>query len=105
MGGKLKIKAMAIRNQLLQRTEAYWNNADPILPKGEPGYITGTPKHKIGDGSSRWSALTMYGDATSLIKGEFANNTAALAGNLVGGDLYSIPIAADKALVAVVINQ
>lgn len=37
------------------------------------------------------------------IKGQYTNNTTAKAGGLKVGDIYSIPIAADRSILAVVV--
>ena len=52
---------MAYRILLRRDSSVNWNEANPILLEGEPGYETDTGKMKIGDGSSNWDALDYYG--------------------------------------------
>lgn len=52
------------------------------------------------DENGRVTAAT--NGAAFEVKGEYANNTAAIAGGLSEGDIYSIPIASDNSLLAVV---
>lgn len=46
-----------IRLQFKRADEEYWNDTDPVLEPGEPGYNTNTKFFKIGDGVSTWSEL------------------------------------------------
>ena len=41
-------------------TEAEWTTANPVLLKGEVGFVEGTSpvKFKVGDGTKTWSALS-----------------------------------------------
>jgi hypothetical protein len=52
---------MAYRILLRRDSSVNWDEANPVLLEGEPGYETDTGKMKIGDGSSTWSALDYYG--------------------------------------------
>lgn len=46
--------------RMIQRrdTAANWSSANPVLEAGEFGYDTTNKTIKIGDGSTRWNALT-----------------------------------------------
>lgn len=48
-------------------TEAEWTTANPVLLKGEIGFVEGTSpvKFKVGDGTKTWSALG-WGQPTTL---------------------------------------
>jgi len=48
-------------------TEAEWTTANPVLLKGEVGFVEGTSpvKFKVGDGTKTWSALG-WGQPTTL---------------------------------------
>ena len=43
--------------QLKRADEQYWNDTNPILETGEPGYNTDKKSFKIGDGETNWSNL------------------------------------------------
>ena len=43
--------------QLKRASQQYWNDTDPILETGEPGYNTDNKSFKIGDGQTAWSKL------------------------------------------------
>ncbi len=45
-------------------TAQQWNTANPILAAGEIGFETDTGAFKIGNGSSTWSALKYFTDAS-----------------------------------------
>ena len=49
---------MANRIQLRRDTTANWNNIDPVLADGEPGYDIVTNELRIGNGSNVWSELS-----------------------------------------------
>ena len=55
------------KHQQRHDTEANWTSKDPVLLDGEMGFVTGTQKYKIGDGTSKWSALAYH---TSLTDSE-----------------------------------
>ena len=59
-------------------TQAQWTAANPILAAGEIGFETDTSKFKMGNGSSTWSALQYFANASEL---------AAIVGGLSGIDL------------------
>lgn len=64
-------KILNVRIQNKYDTEANWKAKDPVLLKGEQAFTsdgTNAGKHKIGDGTSKWSALS-YAKA-SLSKGD-----------------------------------
>ena len=53
---------MADKIQYRRDTLAQWKSVNPTLSEGEIGYITDKPGHfKIGDGSSKWNELPIYG--------------------------------------------
>ncbi|TIC81959.1 hypothetical protein [Nocardioides sp. GY 10127] len=47
-------------------TTRRWNRVNPVLAQGEPGLDVRTRVLKIGDGKSRWKALTGYLDADAV---------------------------------------
>jgi hypothetical protein len=55
---------MATRMQQRRGTAAQWTSANPILAAGEIGFETDTGAFKIGNGSSTWSALKYFTDAS-----------------------------------------
>jgi len=55
---------MATRMQQRRGTAQQWNTANPILAAGEIGFETDTGAFKIGNGSSTWSALKYFTDAS-----------------------------------------
>lgn len=57
---------MSVRIQIKRDTAANWTTNDPTLLEGELGYETDTGKFKIGDGSSLWSALSYFEDASDI---------------------------------------
>ena len=57
---------MATRMQQRRGTAAQWTAANPILAAGEIGFETDTSKFKMGNGSSTWSNLTYFANATEL---------------------------------------
>jgi len=44
--------------QIRRGTNSEWNNQNPILDTGEPGYDSTNKFFKIGDGSSTWTSLS-----------------------------------------------
>ena len=46
-------------------TESNWSKNNPVLLKGEKGLIEGTGKYKIGNGTSKWSDLSLYEGMTA----------------------------------------
>jgi hypothetical protein len=57
---------MATRMQQRRGTQAQWTAANPILAAGEIGFETDTSKFKMGNGSSTWSALQYFANASEL---------------------------------------
>ncbi len=57
---------MATRMQQRRGTAAQWTAANPILAAGEIGFETDTNKFKMGNGSSAWTALSYFANATEL---------------------------------------
>ena len=55
------------KHQQRHDTEANWTSKNPVLLDGEMGFVTGTQKYKIGDGTSKWSTLAYH---TSLTDSE-----------------------------------
>ena len=56
------------KHQQRHDTEANWTSKDPVLLDGEMGFVTGTQKYKIGDGTSKWSALAYHTSLTDTEK-------------------------------------
>ncbi|WP_122817468.1 hyaluronate lyase N-terminal domain-containing protein [Nocardioides pantholopis] len=48
------------RIQHRRGTTAEWTAADPVLAAGELGFETDTGRHKIGEGTARWSTLPYF---------------------------------------------
>ena len=62
-------KVLNVRIQQKSDTEANWKSKDPVLLKGEVAYSTDKDnKYKVGNGTSKWSAL-VYAKA-DLSKGD-----------------------------------
>jgi hypothetical protein len=57
---------MATRMQQRRGTAAQWTAANPVLAAGEIGFETDTSKFKMGNGSSTWSALEYFANASEL---------------------------------------
>jgi hypothetical protein len=57
---------MATRMQQRRGTAEQWTAANPILAAGEIGFETDTNKFKIGNGSSTWSNITYFTNASEL---------------------------------------
>lgn len=47
-------------------TAADWTSNNPTLEAGEPGYETDTGAMKMGDGTTAWTSLSYFGDATKV---------------------------------------
>lgn len=56
------------KHQQRHDTEANWTSKNPVLLDGEMGFVTGTQKYKIGDGTSKWSTLTYHTSLTDTEK-------------------------------------
>ena len=80
---------MATRMQQRRGTAAQWASADPILAAGEIGFETNTGKFKMGNGSSAWTALSYFADAsdfdTSAIESTIDSKVATAVDTLVAG--------------------
>jgi hypothetical protein len=80
---------MATRMQQRRGTAAQWTSANPILAAGEIGFETDTGKFKMGNGSSAWSALSYFADAsdfdTTAIESTIDSKVATAVNNLVAG--------------------
>jgi hypothetical protein len=89
---------MANRIQLRRDTTANWNNIDPVLADGEPGYDIVTNELRIGNGSNVWSELSANtisgggGTGNTLVNGNYTVGLGA-NGNLTfpTGNLVIIP--------------
>jgi hypothetical protein len=51
--------------QFKRGTTDSWNNLNPVLRAGQPGYNKDENKIKIGDGTSRWTELPYIGESAS----------------------------------------
>jgi len=58
---------MAYRILLRRDTSSNWEQNNPVLASGEPGYETDTGKLKIGDGVTLWTNLDYYIGATGPV--------------------------------------
>jgi len=80
---------MATRMQQRRGTAAQWTSANPILAAGEIGFETDTGKFKMGNGSSAWSALSYFADAsdfdTTAIQATVDSKVATAVDNLIAG--------------------
>lgn len=54
----MSIHVVQLQNR--RDTAANWTSADTVLAAGEIGYETDTGWHKIGDGTTAWTALEYY---------------------------------------------
>jgi len=61
-------------------TASAWTAANPILDVGEFGYESSTTKFKIGDGSSRWSALSYVTADANLVNATVTGSTFTMTG-------------------------
>jgi hypothetical protein len=57
---------MATRMQQRRGLASQWTAANPVLAAGEIGFETDTKKFKMGDGTSTWSQLVYFANATEL---------------------------------------
>ena len=60
-------KIINVKHRQRHDTEANWTSKNPVLLDGEMGFVTGTQKYKVGDGTSKWSTLAYH---TSLTDSE-----------------------------------
>ena len=75
---------MANRIQLRRDTTANWNNIDPVLADGEPGYDIVTNEIRIGNGSDAWSELS--GNTISGGGGSSTGDVTFSGINIIGDD-------------------
>jgi hypothetical protein len=54
------------RIQFRRGKAAFWEDANPTLHPGEPGFETDTKKYKIGDGATPWRELEYIGYVPSV---------------------------------------
>ena len=52
--------------QLKRGTAARWAEVNPILAKGEPGFVYDSNKLKIGDGITPWNSLPYIEGSTGI---------------------------------------
>ena len=77
---------MATRMQQRRGTAAQWTAANPTLAAGEIGFETDTNKFKVGNGSSAWTSLAYFVDASvvfdsSEVQSLVDAGVASLVGN------------------------
>ena len=77
---------MATRMQQRRGTAAQWTAANPTLAAGEIGFETDTNKFKMGNGSSAWTSLAYFVDASivfdsSEVQSLVDAGVASLVGN------------------------
>lgn len=80
--------------QLRRDTEANWTSVNPTLALGEWGYDTTNKVCKIGDGTTPWNALPVYGGESEL---PIATDTTA---GIVKPDGSTITVTADGTISA-----
>jgi len=68
---------MATRMQQRRGTAAQWTAANPVLGAGEIGFETDTNKFKVGNGSTAYTSLTYFVDASTVM--DSAEVTAAVS--------------------------
>lgn len=49
--------------QLRRGLASVWEKNNPILSRGEPGFVIDENRLKIGDGSTAWNELPYFGEA------------------------------------------
>lgn len=62
--------------QLRRDTAANWAAANPVLALGEPGWDTTNSQLRVGNGTSAWSTLPVYGTGSGA-----GTNSPAFTGN------------------------
>lgn len=76
---------MATRMQQRRGTAAQWTAANPVLAAGEIGFETDTNKFKVGNGSTAWTSLTYFVDASvAFDSDEVTAAIEAAIGNVIG---------------------
>lgn len=73
---------MANRIQLRRDTTSNWENINPVLADGEPGYDIVTNEVRIGDGSTSWTGLT----ANTISGGGSTGDVTFNGINIIGDD-------------------
>lgn len=58
---------MTVQIKLRRGSNASWNDANPVLASGEPGYNETTKELKIGNGVSAWLDLPVYGGTNEAL--------------------------------------
>ena len=48
-------------------TEEKWTTANPVLEAGQPGYVIGKNRLKVGDGITPWNELPYIGELTEWV--------------------------------------
>ena len=77
---------MATRMQQRRGTAAQWTAANPTLAAGAIGFETDTNKFKVGNGSSAWSSLQYFVDASIVFDSSEVTTLVNYAvGNVVAG--------------------
>ena len=77
---------MATRMQQRRGTAAQWTAANPTLAAGEIGFETDTNKFKVGNGSSAWTSLAYFVDASIVFdSSEVQGIVDAAVANLIDG--------------------
>jgi hypothetical protein len=76
---------MANRIQLRRDTTANWENTNPVLADGEPGYDIVTNEVRVGDGSTTWTGLS--GNVIGTGGGGASTGDVTFSGiNIIGDD-------------------
>lgn len=78
---------MANRIQLRRDTTANWENINPVLADGEPGYDINTNEVRVGDGSTEWTGLSGNVIGTGGGGGGASTGDVTFSGiNIIGDD-------------------
>jgi hypothetical protein len=72
-----KTMTTPVKFELRRDTAANWNNNNPILLQGEPGFDLTNNQLRIGDGSANWNGLKQLDVKT--------NDAVAIGGDAGGG--------------------
>ena len=79
---------MADKIQLRRDTKARWEQFNPVLMEGEPGYVTDDPNlYKLGDGESTWNQLPYRGFDGTLVQNTGNSTNSAMSQNAVTTEL------------------
>jgi hypothetical protein len=91
---------MATRILLRRGFSADWQTANPILSYGEVGIEIDQKRFRIGDGTTRWNALSYYQDTGSILGGVGEDyNTLKKIADYVDGKILPLGGADGQALV------